>query len=237
MYGIEFNGKHSFRDFGISVADKNIGYPDKEKIKVKVPFSNVEYDFSQIYGEQSYSPRSLTFTFNVLDKYRNLNTKDVNVLETKIANWLMNSNGKQKLYDDSMPGYYYLAEVEDGLSFDELRNHGTLTVGFTAYPFMISELEEGHDIWDDFNFDLDAAQLVEFVVNGTLNIILLNLGTPSTIPSIETSSPMEIIKNGVTYSVPIGLSKSEEFKLTSGDNELIINGDGTIKFHFYKELI
>ena len=238
MYGIEFNGKHSYRDFGITLGvEKSIGYPEKVKIKVKVPFSNIEYDFSEIYGEQTYTPRPLTYTLNVLERNKVNNTEKINVLETQLSNWLMNSNGKQKLYDDAIPGYYFLAEVEGGLSFNELWNSGTLTVPFTAYPFMISELEEGHDIWDDFNFELDIAQITDFEVNGTLNVILFNVGTPSLLPQIETTAPMEIVKDGTTYNVPVGKSKSNDFKLQSGENDLTITGNGTIKFLFYKELI
>ena len=237
MYGIEFNGKHSYRNFGITVAEKEVGYPEKEKIKVKVPFSNVEYDFSEIYGEQTYTPRPLTYTLNVLDKNKINTTERINVIETKLSNWLMNTSGKQKLYDDSIPGYYYLAEVEGGLNFDELWNHGRLTVEFTAYPFMISELEEGNDLWDPFNFELDVAQVTEFEVKGILDITLYNVGTPGLNPKIEASTSMEIVKEGVIYSVPSGTSKSEDFKLTSGENKLTIKGNGTIKFTFYKELI
>lgn len=236
-YGIDFNGKHSYADFRITVAEKDIGFPEKEKIKVKVPFSNVEYDFSELYGEQTYTERSLSYTLNVLDKHRINTTERINVLETKLSNWLMNSNGKQKLYDDSMPGYYYLAEVEGGLSFEELWNHGTLTVEFTAYPFMIAELEEGHDIWDDFNFELDIAQETEFEVDGALDVVLYNVGTPGLNPQIETSSDMEITKGNTTYVLSSGKTESEDFRLQSGENELTIKGNGTIKFTFFKELI
>src|SRR5690625_589721 len=238
MYGIKFNGKHSYHDMGITLGiERDIGYPEKEKIKVKVPFTNVEYDFSMVYGEQTYTPRQLTYTLNVLDKNVVNTTERINVIETKLANWLMNSSGKQKLYDDVMPGYYYLAEVEGGLNFDELWNHGTLTVVFTAYPFMIAELEEGNDLWDPFNFELDVAQITDFEVNGTLEIVLYNVGTPSVTPEIEASAPMDIIKDGVTYNVPTGKSKSDDFVLSPGDNKLTIKGNGTIKFMFYKELI
>lgn len=238
MYGVEFNGKHSYRDFGITLGtEKDIGYPEKEKIKVKVPFSNVEYDFSMIYGEQTYTPRVLTYTLNVLEKHVINTTERINMIETKLSNWLMNSNGKQKLYDDAIPGYYFLAEVEGGLSFDELWNHGTLTIEFTAYPFMIAELQEGNDIWDTFNFELDVAQVTEFEVSGRLNVTLINVGTPNLSPKIEATAPMEIKKGDITYNVPSGPSKSDDFKLKSGENDLIITGNGTIKFLFYKELI
>lgn len=237
MYGITFNGKHSYRDFGVTIAEKNIGYPEKQKIKVQVPFSNIEYDFSEIYGEQTYTPRPLSFTFNVVERHKLNDTVLINLLETQLSNWLLGSIGKQRLYDDSMPGYYYLAEVEGGLDFDELWNHGKLTVQFTAYPFMISELPEGHDIWDEFNFELDVAQITDFEVNGTLNVVLYNVGTPNLIPGIETSAPMQIVKNSITYNVPTGKSKSDEFRLQSGENKITITGNGTISFIFYKELI
>ena len=237
MYGIFFNGKHSYNDLGVTIADKDIGYPEKEKIKVKVPFSNVEYDFSSLYGDQTFTTRPLTYTFNVLDKHRNLDTVQVNIIETKLSNWLMGTVGKQKLYDDSVPGYYYLAEVEGGLDFNELWNYGTLTVEFTAYPFMIAELHEGNDLWDPFNFELDVAQITDFTVNGSLDVMLYNVGTPSVTPTIESSAPMDIIKDGVTYKVPVGKSKSDDFVLSPGDNKLTIKGNGTIKFTFYKELI
>ena len=237
MYGFKFNGRHTFDDFGITVSSKNVGYPDKKKIKVAIPFSNVEYDFSELYGDQTYTERPITFVLNVIDKHVLNDTQRVNTLETSLVNWLMNSNGKQRLYDDATPGYYYLAEVEGGLNFDELWNYGTLTVEFTAYPFMIAELEEGNDIWDTFNFELDVAQVTEFNVNGTLDVILYNVGTPTLNPKIEASTAMEIIKDNITYNLPSGTSQSDDFKLSSGENKLTIKGNGTIKFTFFKELI
>jgi len=237
MYGFKFNGKHTFDDFGITIAEKNVGDPDKKKITVAIPFSNVEYDFSEMYGDQTYTERPITFVLNVIDRHLLNDTQRVNTIETSLVNWLMNSGGKQRLYDDAIPGYHYLAEVEGGLDFDELWNHGTLTVEFTAYPFMISEHAEGNDLWDPFNFLTDVFQTTEFDVNGSLDITLYNVGAPSLSPKIEASAPMEIVKGGTTYNVPSGKSSSDDFRLSNGENKLKINGNGTIKFTFYKELI
>src|SRR5690625_2764549 len=237
MYAFRINGKHTFNDFGITIAEKDVGYREKKKIKIAVHHSNVEYDFSDIYGDQTYTERPITFVLNVLDKHVLNDTQRVNAIETSLVNWLMNSNGKQRLYDDSNPGYYYLAEVEGGLGFEELRNHGRLTVEFTAYPFMISEHAEGNDLWDPFNFLTDVFQITDFEVNGSLDVILYNVGAPSVSPEIEASSSMEIEKDGVVYNVPSGTSESDEFRLNNGENDLTIRGNGTIKFTFYKELI
>ncbi|WP_263703378.1 phage tail family protein [Bacillus thuringiensis] len=238
MYGINFNGKHSYNEMGYTMpADgRDIGFPSKEKIVVKVPFSNVEYDFSELYGSQTYGSRPLKYTFNVL-KRGNWTPQALHVEKTKLINWLMNSGGRKKLYDDDIPGYYFLAEVESEASFEDDFETGTLTVTFRAYPFMIAELYEGNDIWDTFNFDLDVVQTTDFNITGRLVLTLLNPGTPDVVPEIRSSRPMEIIKDGVRYSIPAGITKDKNFVLKSGENRLQITGNGTISFRFYKELI
>lgn len=234
MYGIQFLELHSYYDMGVTMAPgKNIGIPKKKKILVTVPFSNEEYDFSEIYGEQNYESRPLTYVFNI----KGPNKIAMNVKKTKIINWLLNSHGKQKLYDDAFPGYYFLAEIESDASFNENWHDGTLTVTFKAYPFMIAELQEGNDIWDTFNFELDVAQVTDFNVDGNADVTLYNVGTPSLTPTIEASATMEITKDGITYNVPKGKSNSSDFVLLTGENKLNIKGNGTISFKFHKELI
>ncbi|EEL94934.1 Lj928 prophage protein [Bacillus cereus AH1273] len=231
-----FDGKHSYYDMEYTISDRDVGFPSKEKIIVKVPFSNVEYDFSEIYGSQTYTSRPLTYTFNVL-KRGNYTPEAMNAAKTELINWLMNSGGKQRLYDDALPGYYFLAEVEDAASFEDEWETGTLKVTFKAYPFMICEIAEGNDIWDTFNFDLDVSQMTDFKVNDSLTIMLLNVGTPDVTPTISTSSRMTIIKSGITYSISKGVTKDDNFKLKSGENIMTIKGEGKISFRFYKELI
>ncbi|PFB95161.1 phage tail protein [Bacillus cereus] len=237
LYGIKFDGKHSLHDMGYTMpAERDIGFPSKEKIIVQVPFSNVEYDFSEMYGSQTYSPRELKYQFNVV-KMGNYTPQAMQIEKTKLINWLMNTRGRKKLYDDTIPGYYFLAELESAADIQDDWETGTLTAAFRAYPFMIAELHEGNDIWDSFNFDLDVAQTTDFIVNGSLQVVLFNAGTPDVVPEITASNQMKIIKDGITYSVPFGVTKDSDFVLKSGENVLRINGSGTISFRFYKELI
>jgi phage-related protein len=237
VHGIKFNGKHSLNDFGVTMPpEREIGFPSKEKILVKVPFSNVEYDFSELYGSQVYGHRPLKYSFNIFNRSY-YTPETMNIQKTVIINWLMNSNGKQKLYDDAIPGYYFLAEVESEASFEEDWETGTLTVTFKAYPFMISELEEGHDIWDATNFELDVFQQVEFTIIGSLDVTLFNVGVPDLVPKIKSSASMRMVMNGVLYKVPEGESEINDFVFKHGENALSINGTGIISFHFYKELI
>jgi|SRR5690625_2432405 len=234
MMGITFEGKHSFKDMGVTMAPgKDIGRPNKKKILQSIAFSNVQYDFSELYGNQVYENRVLRYIFNIKDK-----TKErMQLKSTVIQNWLMRPFGKTKLYDDAIPNYYFHVEVETGVEFEENFYDGTLTVYFDAYPFMIDEKPEGHDIWDDFNFELDVSQPTKFEINGNERITLINAGVPDVFPTITTSEEMEIELSGNTYIVPAGTTNNADLPLKSGNNKLTIKGNGTIDFVFHKELI
>lgn len=231
--GITFNGKHSYENFGLTLADRVIGKPKKIKVKERVPFSNEVYDFSGLYSGQEYEERSLTYVFNIKD-YKKVN---LSFKETEVLNWLIKPNQKVKLLDDYIPGYYFLAEVEEAPDFDELKFSGRLTVQFTAYSFKISEFEEGHDIWDDFNFMLDYAQTTEFKINSSLDITLYNPGISAVKPVIKASAPMQIKRDNKIFNIPVGESQSYDFLLRDLENKMTITGNGTISFHFQKELI
>lgn len=232
-FGIHFNGKHSYNDLGLRVVEKTIGNPAKIKRKERIPFSNKLYDFSGIYGGQEYEERSLQYVFSVKD-YDKI---DLSIKKIEVLNWLMQPFEQIKLLDDYIPGYYFLAEVEDDIDFDEMKFRGRITVDFTAYPFKIGELYEGNDIWDTFNFLLDYAQVTEFEVSGNKEIVLYNPGTNVIQPEIEASASMEVKKDNTTYNIPSGKSKSHDFMLQHGENKLTIKGNGTISFQFRKELI
>ncbi|GAB6442168.1 MULTISPECIES: phage tail protein [Bacillus] len=237
LYGIKFDGKHSYNDMGYTMpAERDIGFPSKEKIVVQIPFSNVEYDFSELYGSQTYSPRELKYQFNVVRR-GNYTPQAMQVEKTKLINWLMNTDGRKKLYDDTIPGYYFLAEVESAADIQDDWETGTLTATFRAYPFMIAEVNEGNDIWDIFNFELDVAQTTDFQVSGTLSVALINSGVPNVVPEITSSSRMEIMKDGSSYFVSPGITKDNDFVLKTGENTFRINGFGKISFRFYKEVI
>lgn len=177
-------GKHSYRDMGVKLASiGTIGYPDKVKNVQRVPFSNVEYDFSYLYGEQVFTNRTLSYTFNIGKDARTY--ERMNQEKVKIANWLMGARGKQPLYDDTMRGWHFMAEVESDVSFQADLKRGFLTVTFNAYPFMIRNSSENSDIWDDFNFEYDISQPLSISVDEGTFKKLLN-GTYVTVGAYAT---------------------------------------------------
>lgn len=230
--GFYFNGIHT-NDFNLRLKERQAPTPEEKSIIEDVPFMQGVYDFSMILGERVYSNRPLSYQFEVYNNRYN-NRK---VLETKLKNWLMNS-WISKLYDTHDYGYYWLAKCTNvSVNDDHPGNKLVVGVTFDAYPFMKSNLEEGHDIWDEFNFELDYAQSNEFEINGSKNISLFNIGSTGVVPTVTTNSQMSIIKEGVTYTIPIGESKSGSFRLSVGENDMTVSGNGTIKFSFYKELL
>lgn len=154
----EFNGK-STRDFGLTIGrGVEIGYPDKNKKIEPLAWTNVQYDFSNLYGSQQYTNRFLKFPIHIMNK----SESSIYFQNTKILNWLM-SVGRQPFYYSEIPGYYFMAEVVSDVEYDLRHVHdGVLEIVFECYPFMIDVMPEGHDIWDLFNFDLDVSQQTKF---------------------------------------------------------------------------
>lgn len=228
--GFQRGNRHT-RDFKMWLVDRKAPTPEEKSIVENLPFVQGEYDFSTILGGRIYNNRPLTYQFEILNRdYQSRKT-----IQTSLENWLM-KGGYEFLYDTHDPGYYWIAKC---MRVNTADTYGGLTVNieFDAYPFKISGLAEGNDIWDTFNFELDVSQITEFAVNGSIDIALYNVGASNLTPTIKASAPMTIIKDGVTYNVGAGETKSYEFALKQGENRLTIQGNGTIEFLFYKELI
>lgn len=232
LEGFKFNGIHT-KEFGMSLKERLAPTPEEKTITEEVPFMQGVYDFSDLLGERIFKNRTLSYRFEVYQ--RDYQHRKVN--EIVLKNWLM-KRGIQPLYDDHDRGYYYLAKCTNvDIEDDHQGGRLIINITFDAAPFMKSSLEEGNDIWDLFNFEIDYAQDVEYTVNGRLDISLLNVGSIGVVPTITAGSQMTIVKDSMTYKVPVGESKSESFRLEIGENQLSITGNGTIKFTFYKELI
>lgn len=175
--GITYLGKHSYRDYRLTIATREIGYPDKIKNKVQPYGSNIEYDFSTTNGYQTYTPREATYQFNIANQ--RIQSKQV-MYQTRmrLINWLMNSTGKHELWDDYIENYHFLGEVEDAPRVTENWIDGTVDVTFLCYSFLISDFYEGDDLWDTFDFEFGVSQPTSF--------------GPMPIPTIADFKPLKV---------------------------------------------
>ena len=233
MYGITYNNKHSFNDLGLTILNTRvIETPSKVKITENIPFSNLTYDFSNLYGSNCYSERKLEYEFLI----KTHNNMELEFKRMLIDQWLLSSNSKTQLFDDNIPGYYYLAECVS-VEFEDLVKTGKLKAIFTAYPFRIGEAYEGNSLWDNFNFELDVLQDTKFTVNGSSNVNIYNPSIIDIEPSIIASSQFEIVLDNKKYTVGYGTSKDYRFKFKPGNNNFTLKGNGTIEFRFRKEVL
>ncbi len=230
MFGITFNGKHSFNDFGLYVEEKSILAPPKRKILSTVPFMNGYYDFSTIgsNGEQVYDMRNIIVKLALLTPTR----QGLYVLYSQVLEWLLDV-GQSQLIFDFMPDFYFLAEAQGVPTWDEFVDNGDLEVTFICNPFKYGINLEGNDIWDTFNFETDISQTVEFDVVGTKTVTIYNANRFVT-PTINCTTAMSIILGGINYNLVIGDNVTYGLKLLNGANTIIINGTGHIKFLFRK---
>ena len=233
MYGITFNGRHSFNDMGYKIlSNREIKSPSKIKVKKSVPYMNGSYDFSNLYGGNCFTDRVLEYTFLL----KATSNKNLEAVRMDCENWLMGTNEQTKLIDDNMNLYYYLAECES-VKFEDMGLVGKLTATFNAYPFRLYGWVEGNDLWDRFNFELDVSQEVKFNIEGSKDIVLYNQGATHVKPTIIASSDMEIVKDDITYSIEKGKTNDWQFVLGVGENHLTVKGTGTIEFEFRKEVL
>ena len=233
MYGITYNDKHSFRDLGITILNTRvIETPSKIKITETIPFSNITYDFSNLYGGNCYTERKLEYEFLIKAN----SSVQLEFKRMQIENWLLSSNGKSELFDDNIEGYYYNAECIS-TDFEDMNNIGKLKAIFTADPFKFSNHYEGCELWDCFNFEIDVMQDTEFNVNGEKEVIIYNNGVIDIEPIIIASDRFEITLDNVKYVVEAGEGKDYRFKFKVGANNLTLKGNGTIEFRFRKEVL
>lgn len=234
-YAVNFNGRNSFDDMRLILLGIEIGIPDKKKVVVTIPFSNESYDFSSVYGGQLYEQRTIKCKFEVQSSVKTPRLS-LMTLRTQVVNWLFGTIGLTRFEYEGLPGYYFLAEVQQGANFETIWRNGVLEIPFTAYPFMISQKAEGSDIWDDFNFELDAFQDISFVVEDSLDILLVNTGITLARPEISSTAHMTVTLRNQQFSIIPGNHTYDFFTLDK-ENKIHIEGNGRISFKWFKELI
>ncbi|MFT8491557.1 phage tail domain-containing protein [Oenococcus sicerae] len=234
-YGFTFNGHHS-SEFGIKVLNtKSMTLPAKTKVTVQVPYANGLLDLSGAYGNNSFGERTLVFPCEIKVGYNNMNMLYAKI--EKIINWLTSPAGKSKLVDDALPGFYYMAEVQNAPTIQEKSVYSTISVEFTCYPYRFHEVL-GSDEWDPFDFETDVAQNTVFSIDGVRNVPLINNGSSDIDLNVIADANLSVSLNGNEFeSISAGESHVFEPKLQCGINIVKIKGNGEISFSWVEEAI
>jgi phage-related protein len=233
-YGFTFNGQHS-SEFGLKIMDnKQIGFPTKNKVTVQVPYSSGLVDLSNIYNNNSYSERTITFPCRIGVGTNQPQKMYANV--SRVVNWLTNTTGKVKLTDDAMGRFYYLGEVQEAPVLTESSVYCDLNIVFTCYPFKFREVNY-QDLWDPFDFENDISQICVFDVERRISINLYNQSVNAVKLLITANSDFEININGQGFSIKSGKNDNDSIKLNPGFNTISVAGKGHIEFNWIEEMI
>lgn len=115
-YGIRFNGKHSYSDYGLFLSEQpNFGSPEPKIHTVDIPGRDSELDFSEAAtGEVVYSNREMEFTFATMipqERRAELQSELLNDIHGQVV----------EIIYDLDPDYHYTGratvEFEDLLSW------------------------------------------------------------------------------------------------------------------------
>ena len=175
--GIKINGMHSFIDFDLTIADRQIKLPPKTSIRKTVPFMNGYYDYSKINGAICWGEKEIQYTFDIVgDTVQQMDEK-----RTQFINWLCNLHDVD-IYDDTIPDYHFHGSF-DNIDQNEEGEKSEVTVTFICYPFMI------------------ANEPTQMYISGDFTII--NKGQPVR-PFLTAEQAVTITIGEMSQSVPAG---------------------------------
>lgn len=210
----------SYDDFEASVKERKVHKPKKKSIKETVPFSNVTYDFTAINGEIYWGETTLEYVFETT-----ANTPEE--LEEKkqlFTSWIMNVMNAE-LHDPFIHGYHFNATFDSiGIDDSEIEK-STITVTFTAYPYMISNTKKSYSI----GMETEEETTVKIMNDSSHRI------TPTFIADV----PFYLIDKDLTYTFPAGETTVEEIIFGVGENMLKVkakNTAGMLRIEFYEEV-
>lgn len=135
IFGIEFAGKHSYRDFKITLQSApKISGPKPEILKEEIPYMNGSYDFTNLNEATAFGEREVTFSFNIIGSDFN----DLLCKTSAVKEWLYNGKSGDLKYDAIHDLYYHQARCTSIEISDINKRHttATLTVTFATAPYM-----------------------------------------------------------------------------------------------------
>ena len=227
---MSFNSKNE----KLYLIERNAPTPEEKEILKDIPFKQGVLDFSALLGGRVFKNREIEYVFMLFNTPYNQRK----IVERNIKQRLM-VHPRNKLYDTHDANYYWLGkckavEVENGERFNQLK----VTVTFDCYPYMFSNTDYFDDYWDTFEFDEDVANYTKYIVKGSLDFPLFNAGSVAVKPNITVDSRFSVKVNDEDPVVFEAGSKQDYYlSLKPGLNKVRVEGTGTIKFHYRKEVM
>lgn len=229
-----WKGKNSFKDFGLTVVERDAPSPEEKEVRINLPYSQGDIDLSSPQDEQFFNSRIITYTLARLGRQHDHRKYDHLLVE----NWLRGGT-EDILVETYSEGFYYVGKFVGVIPRNSTDGSRVITYEavFKCQPFKISVFEEGTAYFDDMNLMTDVIQKTFFELNGTRDIKLYNNSVTSIVPKFEITGLMEIENDNVVIVADDSSKRSDLFRLKLGMNNIQLRGQGTIKFIWQKRLL
>jgi hypothetical protein len=210
MKGIRFGSYHSFYSWGLILQKKEIEPPEPKTNKIEIEGGNGVLDLTDFFGGVRYKNRLLSFklakTHVAQDEFLELYSLVQNAIHGQ----------KMKVILDDDPSHYYYGRVTIN-EWKSNKNIGEIVIEVDAEPFKMEVYET----------------VVSQYVSSSANIVLANDKMP-TVPTITTTSSFLISFGGYNDEYSAGTFTIPEMELGEGDNQVYVEGTGTITFTYRK---
>ena len=236
---IEF-GLFDSRRFKLNLHQRVADTPSEKEITTSIPYMQGIVDMSNAIGNRIYENREITYTF-----YRfGVKQDTARDFQTTIENLLM-GQFDTRLDDSYEPDFHYMGKCQSVVVTDDYqRNRLRIEVTFDLYPFKIDNHMESADLFDSFNFDLDAFQNgLAFQIGQTAQTIhLYNTSQLTLSPWIETQATgITFTMEQTSHSLRLGRYRYPNIRLKPGLNALVLQrasaGTTRVSFDWRKERI
>ena len=208
MKGIKFGDYHSYDDFHLILASKEIGAPSVKTRKIEIEGADGDLDLTDFFGEPKYENVTHKFTFSTMEQLMQfLNQFSIikNALHGK----------KMRIILDDDPTFFYVGRLHVS-SFTYEKGIGTVSIEADCEPY---------------KYKL-AKTVVSKAVSGTQTITLTN-SRKRAVPeiSIETAGSLNIVyQQSNIWDLGSGSYTLPELELVHGENSVTVTGTGTITF-------
>ncbi len=209
MKGITFGSLHSFNNLHLILSQKTIGTPSPKREVIDIPGGDGVLDLTEFFGAVKYSNRQLSFEFSTMvpqSQFMDLFAQVQNALHGQKMNIIL----------DDDPEWFYVGRITVS-EWKAEKNIGKLTIDCDCEPFKQSIY----------------TTTVTKVVSSNATISLANDKMP-TVPTITTTAEFLISYGGYNDVYPSGTFTIPELELWEGNNQVYVEGNGTISFTYRK---
>lgn len=227
LYGAQFGNKHTLRDWGMYIVNRqDIKPPEPKKIMIDIPGGNGSLDLTEaLIGEVVYENREIECEFYVIGGETLWSG-----LYSEILAYVHGKRMKIVFDDDS--SYYYMGRVSVD-QWKSSRQHSVITINIDADPFKYELNPYGEDwLWDPFDFVYGEIYDSTVAISGT-TVVPLTIKQMPVIPTFLPNAAMTVTHQGSTYNLPANKeTKVYDIRLTEGVQNLTFVGNGSVKISF-----